>query len=65
MGGSSIIHNESRHEVRDAWCTWEKSENLLGYNELHELEDGLKIMWEWSRAQPRRSQKIWESYEFK
>jgi len=63
MGGSSIIHNEARHEVRDAWCTWEKSETLLGYNELHKLQDGLKVMWEWSKSQPRRPQKIWESYE--
>jgi UDP-glucose 4-epimerase len=63
IGGGSKVYKEARHEVKNAWSTWEKSVDLLAYNEKHTLEDGLRIMWQWVKNQPKRSQKIWEAYE--
>ena len=63
MGGGKKEYKEARHEVKNAWSTWKKSVEILGYNEQHNLEQGLTKMWDWAKNQPKRSQKIWESYE--
>jgi len=39
MGGGEIEHLEARHEVKDAWPTWQKSEDILNYNENHYNEN--------------------------
>ena len=36
-------------EVKYAYCTWEKSEALLGYEERLGLEEGVRRMAEWAR----------------
>jgi UDP-glucose 4-epimerase len=51
--GSSlnIQHKEPRHEVKDAWCTTEKSEKILDYQYKINLEIGLKSMWNWAQEE--------------
>lgn len=39
---------EARHEVRDAWCTSEKSRHLLGYRDETPLRVGLAHMLDWA-----------------
>lgn len=36
-------------EVKEAWCTWDKSVELLGYEEKVGYEEGIKIMAEWAK----------------
>lgn len=55
MGGGTLEHREPRHEVRDAWCTTQKSERLLGYEEQTCLPRGLALMWQWALE-------AWERY---
>jgi UDP-glucose 4-epimerase len=54
---------EERHEAKYAWSTWEKSVELLGFEHKIDLEEGLSLMWEWSKKQPHRERKVWENYE--
>lgn len=48
MGGGEIVHKEPRHEVKNAWCTTDKSEKLLDYSYQTSLEKGLEKMWTWA-----------------
>lgn len=57
------VYLEQRHEVKHAFSTWEKSQELLGYEDLTDLESGLRKMWEWAQKQPSRKQMIWSEYE--
>jgi UDP-glucose 4-epimerase len=59
----NIVHLEPRHEVKNAWSTYQKSIDILGYTENTDLQTGLKTMWEWAKKQPTRQRKMWESYE--
>jgi UDP-glucose 4-epimerase len=63
IGYGEKIHREKRHEVKDAHPTWEKSVELLGYNDSYSLYDGLNEMWIWAQQQPKKEQKFWETYE--
>jgi UDP-glucose 4-epimerase len=49
MGGGELVHVEPRHEVSQAWCTWRKSVDLLGYSDETPLREGLREMWTWAR----------------
>lgn len=62
-GKSDVVHLEPRHEVK--WCvpTFQKSIDILGYEQKTSLEEGLKEMWEWAKTQPNRKQYKWENYE--
>lgn len=62
-GFHNIVHEEPRHEVKFAVPTFQKSIDLLGYNQVIFLEKGLKDMWEWAKEQPNRKQYKWENYE--
>lgn len=62
-GYDNIEYREKRHEVKHAVPTYQKSIDLLGYNETTTLEDGLREMWEWAKTQPNRKQYKWENYE--
>lgn len=62
-GYDNVKHVEKRHEVKEAIPSFEKSMNLLGYNQTTSLEDGLKEMWGWAKTQPNRKQYKWENYE--
>ena len=57
------VHKESRYEVKDAHPTWQKSIELLGYEDKTSLYDGLTKMWEWAKSQPHRQRFHWGNYE--
>ena len=63
MGGGEKEYLDARHEVKDAWTTWQKSVDILNYKENHDLKSGLSKMWEWAQKQPIREQRVWEVYE--
>ena len=63
VGGSEIRFLDKRHEVHVAYSTHEKSEILLGYQDITELPKGLATMWEWAQKQPKRNQFVWPKYE--
>jgi len=54
---------EARHEVKNAWSTWEKSVSLLEFKHKIDLEEGLERMWEWAKRQPNRNRFEWAEYE--
>jgi nucleoside-diphosphate-sugar epimerase len=49
MRGGEIEFVEPRHEVSQAWSTWSKSVELLGYADRTPLVDGLASMWSWAQ----------------
>lgn len=42
-------------EVREAWCTWQKSVNLLGYEEEIGYEEGIRRMAIWAKKKGRQN----------
>ena len=45
-----VVHLPDRpREVKNAYCTWEKSAELLGYEERYGLEEGIRRMAEWAK----------------
>jgi UDP-glucose 4-epimerase len=63
MGSGEKIHLEGRHEIKYAFPTYQKSVDILGFEHITSLRDGLTDMWKWAKTQPRRSQFVWPSYE--
>jgi UDP-glucose 4-epimerase len=63
VGKTTIEFLESRHEVKYAWPTGQKSIDLLEYKENTTLEIGVEKMWEWAQEQPKRPQFIWDKFE--
>ena len=63
VGGGEIVHLEARHEVKHSIPTFQKSVDILGFKHSTDLEDGLRIMWEWAKNQPNRERFVWPSYE--
>jgi UDP-glucose 4-epimerase len=63
IGNGKKVHKEPRHEVKNAHPTWQKSVELLEYEDVTLLYDGLKQMWDWAQSQPNNTRKFWESYE--
>jgi len=63
IGNGKKVHKEPRHEVKNAHPTWQKSVELLEYEDVTSLYDGLKEMWDWAQEQPNNTRKFWESYE--
>lgn len=55
MGGAEIIHTPPRHEVHEAWSTWQKSVDLLGFEDKTPLAYGLATMWDWAK-------RTWDRY---
>ena len=62
-GYDKVEHVQERHEVKNAVPTYEKSINLLGYEQTTLLKEGLEKMWAWAKEQPIRKQYKWENYE--
>ena len=62
-GNNKIVHLEPRHEVKYAWCTYQKSVDILGYTEHVDIYTGMCKMWEWVKVQPERERKFWKKYE--
>ncbi len=50
MGGAHIEYAEGRHEVHQAWCTVDKSKQMLNFKQRHSLEEGLSEMWQWAQV---------------
>lgn len=63
MGNAKFEFLEQRHEVKNAFSTHERSVELLGYKDSTSLKEGLTVMWEWAKTQPKRPRKEWDSYE--
>ena len=63
VGRGNKKYCEQRHEVKYAYSTHKKSENLLDFKMNVHLEEGLTKMWEWAQKQPTRQRKKWEKYE--
>lgn len=63
IGGGTTIHLEPRHEVKYSHPTYQKSVDLLGYEDKTSLREGLTCMWEWARIQPMRERFMWDQYE--
>lgn len=63
IGEGTKVYHEARHEAKYAWCTVDKSELILDYEEKVPLRMGLEKMWAWAKVQPRRSMKTWDQYE--
>lgn len=63
IGDGTVKMLEQRHEVKYAYPTWQKSVDLLDYEEKTHLVDGLGMMWDWAKKQPHREQFIWDEYE--
>ena len=57
------VYKEQRHEVKIAVPTWQKSVDLLGYEDKTTLYNGLSQMWEWVKKQPNRKRFVWDNYE--
>jgi UDP-glucose 4-epimerase len=57
------IHLEARHEAKNAWSTYQKSIDIIGYKETIGLTEGLTRMWNWVKEQPERTRKFWKVYE--
>ena len=58
-----VIHLPPRHEVRNAYSTHQKSEELLGFEHKTILREGVRKMWEWVLQQPPRERQVWLDYE--
>lgn len=59
----NVEYREGRHEVKDAYPTWAKSQEILGYEHRTDLYTGLTKMWKWAQEQPKRSRFFWSEYE--
>jgi len=56
-------HVPPRYEVEHAYCTTEKSERILGFEERTSLEEGIKKMALWAKEKGPMKPTIWKSYE--
>ena len=63
ISSGEVVYKEQRHEVKNAIPTWQKSVELLEYNDTTNLYDGLSEMWRWALTQPKRERFVWEQYE--
>ena len=61
--GGKTIYKEQRHEVKNAIPSYQKSVELLGYQDKTNLHEGLTKMWKWAQKQPKRDRFMWETYE--
>jgi UDP-glucose 4-epimerase len=62
-GQANKIYLEGRHEVKYAYPTYQKSVDILGFEHITSLSDGLSNMWTWVKTQPRRPRFVWSHYE--
>lgn len=61
--GGETMYLEQRHEIKDAYPTYDKSISLIDYKDITTFKTGLEKMWEWAIQQPKRTQKIWDKFE--
>ena len=63
LSGAEIIYLPPRHEVKNAYPTHEKSEQLLHFKHTIGLYEGIRDMWAWAQRQPKRKRQILDKYE--
>lgn len=63
LSNGTIIHLPPRHEVRNAFSTWQKSVDILNFKHSVDLAAGISHMWNWAILQPKRERFIWSEYE--
>jgi UDP-glucose 4-epimerase len=63
IGDGELVFKEARHEVKHSIPTWQKSVDILDYQYKTSLKEGLVLMWEWAKQQPKRNRFEWPSYE--
>lgn len=63
LGDAEIIYLPPRHEVKIAYPTHEKSEQLLNFKHKTGLYEGINNMWQWAKKQPKRPRQIWRTFE--
>jgi UDP-glucose 4-epimerase len=63
MGGGKIEFHEKRHEVHIAIPTYQKSIDLIKFEHMTDLNEGLSKMWEWAKNTPMKDRFVWENYE--
>ncbi len=52
-----IKHAEQRNEVKDAYCDHAKAKDLLGFSDATDIEQTVREMFVWAKAQPAREVK--------
>tara|TARA_Y100000310_G_scaffold224937_1_gene226826 strand:- start:405 stop:1442 length:1038 start_codon:yes stop_codon:yes gene_type:complete len=62
-GAQMVTYCEPRYEVKNAWSTFDKSVEMLKYEDTTSLATGLNNMWEWVLQQPKRKRKEWKNFE--
>lgn len=66
FGIPELVHVEKRHEVKDAYPTYQKSIYLLGFEHKTDLKDGLRKMWKWVKEDykiNKRKQLTFDKFE--
>lgn len=58
-----VEYLKERHEVKKAWSTYQKSIDILNFKHQTKLKDGLLLMLDWAKKQPKREVKKWKNYE--
>lgn len=53
-----IIHGESRHEVKHAYCNHDKAKSLLNFKDETILENLVDKMFLWAKNQPNRKMRV-------
>ena len=59
----TVAYKEARYEVKHAVPSYQKSIDLLDYEERHGLLWGLKSMWAWAQTLKMRERFKWPEYE--
>jgi UDP-glucose 4-epimerase len=62
-GYNKIVHVETRYEAKYAVPTYQKSIDLLGFEDKTNLKEGVTKMWNWVKEQPMRQSYGWDKYE--
>jgi len=63
LNDGNVVYKEQRHEVKNAHPNYQKSIDVLQYEDKTSLHDGLTQMWEWAKTQPKRERFVWGDYE--
>lgn len=59
----SVQYCESRHEARNAYPNGSLSKEILGFEYLTNLTEGIQNMWRWVVTLPPHDLQTWDSYE--
>lgn len=58
-----VVYKEARYEVKHAVPSYQKSIDILDYEDKHSLLWGLKGMWAWAQSLKMRDRFKWPEYE--